>query len=153
MNNPFKELTIDKLNDCEFVDDVNAKLEEAVQSVMDYNKKYSLGAKKAKAVLTVVIEVESVPSKPRPGQGEMEFSWGLSTKIDTKKPKDHPVCTNAISVQDDDGNAKLFVQASGSFAGDPRQMRFTTEDGRQIDLDTGEIVGSNREMSPVNTSA
>ena len=33
MNSPFKELTIGKLNDCHFVDDVDRKLAEAVQSI------------------------------------------------------------------------------------------------------------------------
>jgi hypothetical protein len=139
MISPFTELTAEKLNDCRFLPDLEAKFQETVQSVHEYNEKYGLGAKKAKAVLTVTIEVESVPVKAQPGQRQLQFGFGLTTKMDVKRPKDHPVPSVALCVNEEDGKPKLFVQASGSFDGDPAQQRLCTEDGRGIDPMTGVI--------------
>lgn len=142
MNSPFKELTIERLNDCRFVGEVNGKLQEAVESLHAYREKYGPFAQKAKATVKIEIEIECVPCDVEPGQ-KPAAAWGITTKpIEVKKPKDHPKATVAIEADGEDGKPKLFVQASGSFDGDPRQLRMTTEDGRAVDPLTGEIMES-----------
>jgi hypothetical protein len=139
-NNPFVELSVDRLNNCTYLTDLNTKLAEAVQSIHDYRARYTHRAKTVKAVITAQIEVICEPCEPEPGQPRNEARWLIQTKpIDVKKPKDHPGQSIPVCMNNDDGQPTLYVQRSGSFHGDPTQLRLATEDGRGIDPVTHEI--------------
>lgn len=138
-NNPFVELSVDRLNDCTFLGDMNAKLAEAVQSIHDYRAKYKNNAKTVKAVLTVQVEIIAEPREPQPGQAKNQAGWLIQTHINVKRPKDHPGQSMPVCMNGQDGQPKLFVQRAGSFDGDPTQLRLATEDGRGINPETHEI--------------
>lgn len=142
MDSPFVEMTIDKLNECTYVDEVNEKLQEAVASVLAYRDKYGDFAKTAKAVVKMQIEVVCAPCSAEPGR-KNEAAWMVTTKpIEVVKPKDHAKASVPICFADDDGIQKLFVQVSGSRKESPLQGRLTTTDGRAVDPVTGEISES-----------
>jgi hypothetical protein len=137
MISPFEEIHASLLNDGKFPEQIEDKFRESMQKLHEYNAKYGLSAKKAKSVLTITIETESVPNKVEPGQ-RPTFSFGHTTQMVVKGPKDHPVVTNSLLLTDDEtGGQKVFVQRSGSFKGDPTQQRLANESGEGIDPSTG----------------
>lgn len=139
VNNPFKDLTIDKLDEQKFVGNFNAKLQEAIQSVLDYIAKYGDRAKPTKASLSVKIDVLCAPSETNPKDPE-QATWMVVIKpMDVKRPSEHPIPAIAICARGEDGKTKLFVQASGARNESPEQFRITTDDGRAVDPATGEI--------------
>jgi hypothetical protein len=138
-NNPFVEISAERLEDCKFLEKLNAKLAETAQSIHDYRSKYRANAKTARAVLTVKIEVIAEPRECLPGDLTNSASWLVQTEFEVKKPKDHPGQSVPVCVTDDEGRPKLFVQRSGGFDGDPLQLRLATQDGRGINPETHEI--------------
>lgn len=137
MISPFEEIRAALLNDAKFPEQIEAKFRESMEKLHEYNRKYGLSAKKAKSVLTITIETESVPNKVEPGQ-RPTFSFGHTTQMVVKGPKDHPVVTSSLLLTDDEtGQPKVFVQRSGSFKGDPSQQRLSNEAGEGIDPATG----------------
>lgn len=154
-NNPFVELSIDRLNDCTYLEELNRKLAEAVQSLQDYRAKYPGSTKVAKAVLSAQIEILCQPCEPESGQPRNKTRWLIQTKpIEVKKPKDHPGQSMPVCLDNDAGKPTLYVQRSGSFRGEPEQLRLETADGRGINPATGEISPSHTlEIKAVPCSA
>jgi hypothetical protein len=139
MSAPFVELSIDLLNESTYVGEINAKLQEAVQAVLDYRAKYGDFARTAKATVKMQIDIVCAPRDAEPGQ-RREASWMVTTKpIEVAKPKEHAKSSVPVCAEGEDGKLKLFVQRSGSRRESPRQGRLTTDDGRAVDPKTGEI--------------
>lgn len=131
MNNPFVKLSIDRLNDCTFVDEMNRKLAEAEQSLHDYLAKHGDAVKKAKADVKVKVTLSY----------DRQSGWGIVTEpMEVVKPKDPPKSTVTFRGRNAEGQPVLFVQRSGSTTSHPQQSRLCTDSGARIDPETGEIT-------------
>jgi hypothetical protein len=139
-NNPFVELSVDRLEDCEYLPQLNSKLAEAVQAIHDYRAKYPGSMKVVRAVVSAQIEIICEPCEPKPGEPSNQARWLIETHpIDVKKPKNRPGQSMPVCLNNDDGKPTLYVQRSGAFNGEPTQLRLATTDGRGIDPATHEI--------------
>lgn len=119
---------------------LNEKIESEAQYLIGHTRRYGISATaKHKCVIQLSITIEPGDGR-RGGKGGVEEAedYLVSGKITTKRPGRPTRMTRVIHEQEQTGEDVLFVRASGSDEGDPRQMKLATRDGRAVDPETGE---------------
>lgn len=114
--NNFVPLTLELIEEGEFIERVREKFREAQVALIDHVAQFGEEAKKAKAKVDVSIEI-SVASRK-------DNLFAIKPKVKLETPG-HPVrATAAFAVKEagEDGQPMLFVRGSGSTQGDPSQM-------------------------------
>jgi hypothetical protein len=126
----FVDLTLDLIDEGRLVEDMEAELRKVQAALIKYAREHRDKAKKAKASMTVKIEL----SLERVGEGEEGDCYVIKSDISKKLPGRPTSLSTALSGHSDDNEDVLFVQA-GLGAGDdnPKQKRFATRDGRMAE--------------------
>lgn len=118
----------------------NERLEAETQYLIGHTRKYGIEhTSKHKCVITLTVTIEPGDGR-RKGQGGREEAddYLVSGKVKASRPGRPMRITRMIHEQEQTGEDALFVRASGSDEGDPRQLKLATNDGRAIDQSTGE---------------
>ncbi len=130
--NIFVPLSIDGINEGEFVDDMNAALLEIQTSLINHVNRYEHKANKAKAQLTVTISLVCLDSN--------NDSYACAAQIKKVVPAAPPSGSLVMSgVDEATGKPCLICKSSGSNRTNPRQLQLCTEAGEEIDVETGEV--------------
>lgn len=122
-------LELGLIDEGRFLKCVETDLQDAQRALIEHCERYGDRAKKATAEVTIKIKFSAT---------EDEGFFGITATSDLKKPGRPAVATLGVSDYND-GEPSLFVKASGSDR-EPRQAKFLTEDGRKIDVNTGEVA-------------
>lgn len=126
----FEPLTLDLIDEGTFVVQGNADLLRLQKDLLEYVEAWGEQAKGAKA--TLVLKVTLRCDNP-----EHEV-YSIKTDSELKLPRRPSTVSNAIADMTEDNKPALFVRRSGSDAGDPRQKKLATHDGRVVNED-GEL--------------
>ncbi|MEL6109854.1 MAG: hypothetical protein AAFU85_27915 [Planctomycetota bacterium] len=127
----FVPITLDLIDEGELKEQIEEGIAEAAKVLRAYRIKYGDDAKKAVASVKVKIGFCCVD----PTQGLTAIVWD----VDVARPKRPANLTSAMDMYDAEGRPALLVKAGGSDDEDPRQMKFSTADGRDVDAETGEV--------------
>lgn len=130
-------LKIANIDDQKFLPAVEEKFREVQEKLTRYVQTHQTKAIGAKAVLTVKVTLAV----------EKTCDPSVRAEVETKMPADPPALTFAEFGSDEHGPC-IKVQRAGSFSDTPRQKRMFTDDGRMIDPNTGEILGSEGQLPP-----
>ncbi len=128
----FSPLSVELIEEGRFLAAVNDDLRKAQASIVQHVKKYGPLAKKSKAVVKITVAL--ICTDPE--------NDGYATKATTSLtvPGRPPSVSLAIGGEMDDEQNVLFVRRSGSGKDSPRQRVLTTEDGREVDPEMGEVL-------------
>ncbi len=135
----YTPLKVAGMKDGVFLADLEEKFREAQEAlcrfVDRYGDKDSAGAKATLTVkITMAVEKTGTPS--------------IKVGITMALPSEPMYVAGAMFGSDDHGPC-LKVQKAGAFQGQPQQRRLCTEDGRRIDMNTGEVMDDgNIPMNP-----
>jgi nucleoid-associated protein YgaU len=129
----FKPLELQDIEEGDFVSDLAHEFKDLQRRLIAFARQYPEKAAKVPATLTVKIKL--MCEQP---EGN---AYSIKTGFKADVPKRPEQVSAAFAAEDDDGDEVLFVQASGSSAGNPRQRKLATRDGRTVNQETGEAVG------------
>jgi hypothetical protein len=125
-----KPLEIDMIDEGQFIENLNGDLKELQRGLLLFAKQYGRDAVKAVAKLNVTIALRV--------EDDEAGAYSIACQIVPSLPKRPASVSMALSALDDDGKPCLFARASGTDDSDPRQLKFATKRGENIDLETGE---------------
>lgn len=128
----FTPLTMDLIDEGDFQKQVQTDLRNLQAAMVNYAKKHRDRAEGSKGKL--MIEITLVCDVP----GDLAFSVKALTK--TTVPNSPASFSVAMGESDDDDQPALFVRGSGSSKSPPQQGVLTTQDGRKVDAETGEVI-------------
>lgn len=134
MSTRFIPVTLDLIDEGEFVEGINAELEKATQAITAYCREHGDKAHKAKAKLKIEIEMCVVNAA--------DGAYSIKNTIKTEHPGRPSSVSLAVGGEDERGQGTLFVRGSGSDQHHPRQAKLATRDGRVIDPVSGEPLDS-----------
>ena len=120
----FVPLTADLIDEGEFLADLDDELQALQQVLTTYAKSHGDKALKAKAKLSIDIELSI--------QSVDDGAYAVKTTMKSMHPKRPASISLAIAGATDTGQMALFVRKSGSDVDDPRQQKLSTRDGRTI---------------------
>lgn len=127
-------LEIGLIDEGRFEKEINEDMRKLQSILVKYVKQHGESSEKAKAKLTVEIQLTVM------SPSDMHFNIKATTKMSV--PNRPASMTMAMA---DEGDAEtepaLFVRKSGSSKATPAQGALTTQDGRKIDQETGEVLG------------
>lgn len=126
----FEPLSIDNIEEGDFVNEINRTLLDVQHKLAAYREKYGDKSKKATAELVVKIKLRI----EEPDQDLFSIHTSLAPKVPLR-PSRVTVATEAF---DQNGRPALFVRKSGSDEDDPRQGKMFDGKGRAIKQATGE---------------
>jgi len=129
----FSPLNLDLIEEGRFRLSVEEDLRRASAAILRHAERYGQAAEKAKARVKVTIDLVCADAD------DGAYVIKASSRIEV--PARPAMLSQAVAGEDDNGRSAVLVRRSGSGRDDPRQKVFTTEDGRQVDPETGEIVG------------
>ena len=132
MENNLKKVGIDTIDEGRFVQEINAALENLQEQIIRFSDLHGDKAKGAKAKLTVEIVLGCM--SPEDGA----FAFG--TQIKAALPVPPAKITMAMAGETDDHKPRLFARRSGTGRDMPTQRVLSTDDGRKVDVETGEVV-------------
>lgn len=124
-------LKFDGIEEGRFSDEVNKAFAEVQHNLIEYCKKHAAKARGAKAGIVVKIVIA------KDEKGEDIFS--IKASVQQNRPAVPASLTLAIHSENDLGQSGLFVRGSGSTHDDPKQTVMSTQDGKLVDLETGEV--------------
>jgi hypothetical protein len=125
----FEPLSIDNIEEGDFVNEINRTLLDVQHKLAAYREKYGDKSKKATAELVVKIKLRI----EEPDQDLFSIHTSLAPKVPLR-PSRVTVATQAF---DQDGRQALFVRKSGSDADDPRQGKMFDGKGRVVGQQSG----------------
>lgn len=133
MSSPFFELSLSGIEEGRFLDDANGELIRLQSELLKHIRKYSESETAgASAELTIKVKLQSLKDPPD--------MFAVKTSISTKLPGRPDHVSAAVVSENEKGQPTLFCRRSGTNKDDPRQGRLSTEDGREIDQETGEAA-------------
>lgn len=133
----FRPLTLNLVEEGRFHDEIDLALAHLQAEMVRYVKQHGVEKSEgAKAQLTVQLSLKF--------EGPNAEDFSIRGTLKQSIPSRPAVITRAVADVKDDGEPALFVRASGSTADSPLQDVLTTEDGRLVDSDTGEIVSERK---------
>lgn len=137
-------LRIGLINEGRFVGAGDECLGQLQRQLLRHITQHGLAAEGAKAKLTLetTLQVESCADK----------MITVASKIKFALPSPPTHVTRALGDETDDGQLVLLVRSSGSTADTPNQGVLTTEDGREIDPATGEVLDDLALPGPATSS-
>jgi hypothetical protein len=141
MSHPkFSPLELALIDEGRFVAKVDEDLRKAQAYLVRYLEEHRGLAKKSKAKVTfdVILTCEDVGRDPEVRPENATFSVTARSKIALPSRPDS--ITLAMPGEDEDGTPLLEVRRSGSTRDTPRQEVLTTEDGRTVNTETGEVL-------------
>lgn len=113
MATTFVPLSLDLIQEGQFVLDINTDLQELQRKLIQYVNKHGDAATKAKGKLTIEILIGCANPE--------QEAYGIVTTITQSLPKRPPKASLAMSGEDQDGNLVLLVRNSGSDESNPEQ--------------------------------
>jgi hypothetical protein len=132
MATKFVPLTLQGLDEGEFLDDADAEFAALQKRLVAFVRQYGDKADKAVAELNIKLTIKC--EDPQNNLCSVKSAFAL------KIPCRPASVSAAIMDSDPEGDEGLFVQRSGSSAGNPRQQKLATRDGRCVDMETGEPI-------------
>lgn len=129
MATQFAPVELATIKQGEFIKECEKSFRELNEKLIKYVSEYK---RSAQAVLDMKVTVKFDIEKD---------AYAIVTDIDEKLPKAPSKVTTAfVSDDPESGKLCLFSQAAGTAKGDPRQQKLCAEDGRPVDIQTGEIL-------------
>jgi hypothetical protein len=128
----FKSLELDGIEEGDFLQDMAHEFKDLQRRLIAFARQYPEKAEKVPAVLTIKIKMMC--------ENADGGTYSIKTGFKTDVPKRPEAVSAAFAAEDEDGEQVLFVQASGSSTGNPRQKKLATRDGHRVDAETGEPV-------------
>jgi hypothetical protein len=125
MSTVFSPLSIEKIDEGEFLDDVNAELLRVQDHMERHRQLYGSDSEKAKATLTISVDLVIV----EPDDG----AYMIKAKVAHKLPGRPATTSMALSGETQEGRPAVLVRSSGSDADDPRQGKMFTRAGDAIE--------------------
>ena len=124
----FKPLELEDIEEGDFLQDLRHEFKDLQRRLIAFARQYPEKAEKVPATLTVKLKAmcENADGK----------AYSLKVGFKTDMPKRPETVSAAFAAEDDDGDEVLFVQASGSSTGNPRQLKLATRDGRTVNQET-----------------
>lgn len=133
MGTRFVPLSLDLIDEGQFLADANAELLKLQRKLREHREEHGEAANNAKAKLTIEVTLQCL------ADDAAAFSVKALSKV--VLPGRPAKVTLAIGGIDDNRQPCLFVRSSGSTADSPEQAVLVTADGRAVDAETGEVVG------------
>jgi hypothetical protein len=127
----FKNLTVDMIEEGRLRDEMERGFETLQKHMCKYAQRYGVAAEGATAELIVKLKIKLVSAD--------DGVYTVRSDISSKVPGQPAMLSMAIAAEADDGEAVLFARASGATAGNPRQLRLTTDAGEVVNPETGEV--------------
>lgn len=127
-------LDVNLIDEGKFIANVNSAIQKIQAELIKHVDTYKLEAKGAKT--SAKIEILLVCTDPKTG------NYGCAVNISTSLPKMPASVSWLIGGETQTGDKCLLCKKSGSDSDDPKQLKLCTDDGRKIDIDTGEIMTS-----------
>ncbi len=141
MGKVFKAMHLVDIDEGKFVADIDEEIDETAKAHIAHIARFgSQITGKTTSCVTVKLTIEF--------DGNSDGIYTLKGEVSRKLPARPSSVTRAFEEREQDGTAALFVRASGSDDGNPRQMKLATKDGRGIDIDTGEVRETDRDDKP-----
>jgi hypothetical protein len=123
----FKPLTLDGLEEGEFVSDANTEFAKLQKQLVAFCRAFRDKAEKAAAVLTLKLTVKC----EEPDSGLFSVKSSMCSKLPTR-PDGVSV---ALVAEDSDGEECLFARESGADEGNPRQTKLATKRGETLPVE------------------
>ena len=127
----FSALDLDLIDEGRFRAEIEADLAAAQEAIIAFGREWNDAAKKAKA--RVVIKVDLIAVDPA------KHSYAIKAQSHVERPA-RPAGVSLAVAGEEDEQLALFVRRAGSGRDSPRQRILTTEDGRRVDAETGEVI-------------
>ena len=128
----FKPLTLHLIDQGRFLSDVNVALAALQSHLIEHVRKYGTDkCKGEKAELAIKLTLKH--------EGRTEDDYSVKASMTEKRPGRPSSVNVAIADEEQDGVPLLWVHGAGGRADDPQQKVLTTDDGRVIDQQTGEV--------------
>jgi hypothetical protein len=137
MENPkFTPLQLVLVDEGRFLAQADADLARLQAEMVQFMERHGDLAKGSKAVLLmkITLRCEDVENK----------MFSVKAQVEQKVPNRPASITLGMPGPDMEGEPCLLVRRSGSTADSPAQGVLATEDGRAVDPETGEVLGSDR---------
>jgi hypothetical protein len=129
----FTPVSMDLIDEGRFAQQVQDDFRNLQAEMVRYADEHGELAYKSKGKLVIEINVQCDSPKDK------AFTIKALTK--TTVPNSPASVSVAMGEQDDDDKPALFVRAAGSSKAPPKQGILTTQDGKRVDTDTGEVIG------------
>lgn len=123
-------LTVDLIEEGRFLKELNEAVLNAGHEFARYVERHP-GLVKAKGRVAVNIFLDY--------EAGDDGGYDIRTRIDSRLPG-RPERASTVVPQEVAGQMFLCVRKSGSSADSPNQKRLTTDDGRAVDQETGEVL-------------
>ena len=127
----FVPIEPDLIDEGEFMEEVAGKLQEAFLQLRKHRLKFEEKAKKATVEVVAKVKMTVVDVN----DGTTALTW----EVQIKPPKRPAETSFAIDGFDQNSEPALLVKAGGSDESNPRQLKFSTRDGRNVDTETGDV--------------
>lgn len=138
MTTKFVPVDFDNIDEGRFLERARRIYREMQTTVRRHAEEFhGCNCKKGVAELTLTYQVGW-----EVGKGETEPGYYQVAKMKLKEPGVPDVASGLIEAESDDGTPLLFTRASGTGASrrdNPRQLKLCTDDGVEIDQETGEV--------------
>lgn len=132
MGKVFKAMALNDIDEGRFVADINEEIDETAKAHIAHIARFgSQITGKTKSIVTVKLAIEF--------DGNADGIYTLKGEVSRKLPARPSSVTRAFHEQEQDGTDALFVRTSGGDASHPRQLKLATNDGRGVDMNTGEV--------------
>jgi hypothetical protein len=128
----FVPVSVSIIDEGRFIESANLELMGLQQKAVAYVKKHGDKAKGAKSKLTLEVSLEC----ENPEDGSFRIKTGMKTTLPSPPAK----VTIGMADKTQDGKDALFVRNVGSGKDHPRQGILATEDGKNVDMETGEVL-------------
>lgn len=128
----YTSLTLDLIEEGRMKVALQEELDLIQRALVLYRKRYGPDSKGAKAELNLKLTLKIEDP-------DDEF-YSITSAISSKRPGRPQRATLAIEGEDEKGRPILFTRKSGTTQEHPGQTLLFTDDGRPIDLETGEIL-------------
>jgi len=125
-------LELDLIDEGRFVGNINKALRNVQEQLVKHANTY--GHKAAKAKASVKVEIALACLDPD------QDAYGCAAQIKTALPAAPPAVTMLMAGESQTGEDCLLCKKSGSSKEHPKQLKLCTDDGRDIDPETGEII-------------
>lgn len=127
MATKFKPLTLDGLEEGEFIGDANTEFAKLQKGLVAFCRAFRDKADKSSAVLTLKLTVKC----EQPDSGLFSVKSSMSSKL----PSRPDGISAALVSEDEDGEECLFARESGADESHPRQTKLATRKGETLSVE------------------
>ncbi len=120
----FVPISLDLINEGELLNEYNDKIQQAVQTLLEYRKKYGdLNTTGKEIAINLKLKIKM--------ENPEECQYSIKGEIEIKNP--NPPARMSLAMEEEhNGKANLLVANSGSHESDPKQMKLFKNTGENI---------------------